>query len=123
MTDQQKSNIIALRKKGLTYSRIAEEMGLSVNTVKSFGRRYDASKGLCRKCGVTLIQVPKQKPKTFCSDYCRKSWWKEHRDQIVHKTFIRLTCANCGQDFESYADANRKYCSHNCYIRHRYGVS
>ena len=39
MTEQQKQRILQLRKQGATFSSIAEELSLSVNTVKSFFRR------------------------------------------------------------------------------------
>ena len=122
MTEQQKDNIVALRRKGLNYPQIADEMGISVNTVKSFCRRYDANKGLCKNCGAPLVQIPKQKPKTFCTDCCRQTWWKRHPDQMKHRALLPLTCENCGREFQGYADAHRKYCCHACYIQHRYGV-
>jgi len=32
-----------------------------------------------------------------------------------------FTCPACGKQFSDYAGHRRKYCSHSCYITHRYG--
>ncbi|MBS8102183.1 helix-turn-helix domain-containing protein, partial [Streptococcus suis] len=31
-----------------------------------------------------------------------------------------LTCQQCGRSFLSYANPNRKFCSHSCYIQSRF---
>jgi hypothetical protein len=122
MNENEKACIRALRKKGLTYAETAAELGLSVNTVKSYCRRNGEKKKLCRNCGYPLTQISGHKPKTFCSDQCRSLWWKGHRDQMRRRTGERVICAGCGQPFDSYGHENRKYCCHPCYIRHRFGV-
>lgn len=40
MTDAQKSTVLTLRSKGMSFSMIAETVGLSVNTIKSFCSRH-----------------------------------------------------------------------------------
>lgn len=40
MTDEQKQQIIALRRDGAGYGRIAARLQISINTVKSFCRRH-----------------------------------------------------------------------------------
>ena len=40
MTDAQKSTVLTLRSKGMSFSKIAETVGLSVNTIKSFCSRH-----------------------------------------------------------------------------------
>ncbi len=40
MTDEQKQQIIALRRDGAGYGRIAAQLQISINTVKSFCRRH-----------------------------------------------------------------------------------
>jgi rRNA maturation endonuclease Nob1 len=104
----------------LSYATIGKRLGLSVNTVKSFCRRRTSDKLLCRNCGKALEQTPKQKAKSFCGDWCRRAWWKTHRDQIRKKALYRLRCLACGRHFESYGNRNRKYCSHDCYIADRF---
>ena len=43
MTDNQKAQIIKLRAAGNGYGKIAQTIGISVNTVKSFCRRNDVN--------------------------------------------------------------------------------
>ena len=40
MTDEQKQQIITLRRDGAGYGRIAAQLQISINTVKSFCRRH-----------------------------------------------------------------------------------
>ena len=134
MTGYQKQAIQELRVRGLSYSQIAESLGLSANTVKSFCRRNpvdanDASKEtgneekkqFCKQCGQKLKHKDKAKPKTFCRDACRRAWWNNHRDQMNRKAVYRVICAHCGTAFESYGNEHRKYCTHACYILDRFG--
>jgi endogenous inhibitor of DNA gyrase (YacG/DUF329 family) len=121
MTIQEKTEILALRSQGLTYREIGIKLNLSANTVKSFCRRAEAKKAVCKNCGNPLKQVPGQKPKTFCCDSCRENWWKQHRDQMKRQAFYYIDCAHCGKRFVSYGNKHRKYCSHRCYIEERFG--
>lgn len=150
MNNQQKQQVQTLRYGGMTYAEIAENLGLSLNTVKSFCRRKgigvvvrnatvstrdrrpvgDTAESIehlqprprfCAQCGMELEQKPKTKPRRFCSGSCRHAWWNNHRDQMKKRAIYYLTCQHCGRDFESYGDSKRKYCSHACYIEARYG--
>jgi DNA-binding CsgD family transcriptional regulator len=121
MTIQEKNSILILRSQGLTYWQIGDRLGLSMNTVKSFCRRAQAKKAVCRNCGQPLTQVRRQKPKTFCGAHCRENWWKRHRGQMKRKAFYRIYCAHCGKAFLSYGNKRRKYCSHRCYVQERFG--
>jgi orotate phosphoribosyltransferase-like protein len=70
-----KKNAIYLRSKGFTYSKISEKLKISLNTVKSLCyRRFSESK-YCKQCGKRLLQNSKVKPKSFCTDKCRKAFW------------------------------------------------
>jgi len=122
MNHNQKQIIQNLRARGLPYSQIAGEVGLSANTVKSFCRRYEAVRNVCKYCACPLTGIAKRKPKTFCGDACRQAWWRANRDQMDKKAVYHFNCTNCGHPFESYGNKNRKYCSQGCYISHRYGV-
>lgn len=133
MTGDEKQKVLEMRGQGLPFSQIADSFGLSVNTVKSFCRRNmsacDASedmgneenKGLCKQCGKKLEPKPKAKPKMFCDDHCRHEWWRSHRNLLKQKAVYRIACACCGASFESYGNRTRKYCSHACYIKGRFG--
>ena len=130
MTDTQRAQIIALRKKGQGYKKIAKLTGISENTVKSYLRRKQISDdilarsiqaGVCPTCGATLICIPGKKPKKFCSDRCRMRWWNTHLDQVNRKANYDFTCPACKKTFTVYGNANRKYCCHACYIADRFG--
>ena len=66
MTEAQKQRIMELRKKGCVFADIAKELGISVNSVKSFYRRHTCtapvetphSENLCKRCGAELVNTP-----------------------------------------------------------------
>ena len=127
MNETQKSQITALRKKGCGYIRIANELELSENTVKSYCRRHGLSvetlqnMAFCRNCGRPITNKEKQKPRKFCSDLCRTAWWKAHPDEVSRKAIYAFVCACCGKKFAAYGNKSRKYCCHECYINFRFG--
>ena len=117
MTNSQKEQITYLRGKNESYTAIANTLKLSVNTVKSFCRRnnfIESAKLHCEQCGKGLDE-PCQNTKRFCSDVCRMAWWKSHPEAVTRKAVYHFFCAQCGAAFESYGNANRKYCSRACY--------
>ena len=134
MTDNQKSQIIKLRAAGNGYGKIAQMLGISLNTVKSFCRRNDINRNTavepsvtptgettyCENCGQEIQQIAKQKKKRFCCDKCRNAWWNAHLDQVKRKAVYDFRCSYCGKDFHIYGDRRRKYCSHECYIADRF---
>ena len=127
MTENEKHRINALRLNGYGYKKIAKELGLSVNTVKSYLARVKVeeptveAKDICPNCGNKLIYIPGHKKKRFCSDKCRMSWWNSHLDQVQRKANYDFVCPVCKKPFTVYGNANRKYCSHECYIEDRFG--
>ena len=134
MTDNQKAQIIKLRAAGNGYGKIAQTLGISVNTVKSFCRRNDINGDMviepsvtltgettaCENCGREIQQIAKQKKKRFCCDKCRNEWWNSHLDQVKRKPVYDFKCPHCGKEFLIYGDRRRKYCSHECYIADRF---
>jgi len=131
MTEKQKQEITQLRAEGKTYSQIAGLLGLSVNTVKSYCLRNNIAGGTptrdgnsttgCKQCNGNLIQTPGAKPRKFCSPVCRSVWWAAHPHEIKQKAIYHFTCKGCGIAFSAYGNRNRKFCSHACYINHRFG--
>ena len=129
MTREEKNTVRQMREQGQSYNRIAHIMGLSLNTVKTFCQRHVRSNivepspphpdGHCKQCGQPYIQREKTKKRLFCSDACRLTWWKLHPDQMRRKAFYNLTCAHCGQPFQSYGDCERQYCGRPCYAAAR----
>jgi len=127
MTNEQKKQITAFRYQGYGYSKIAEVLSISVNTVKSYCRRNgldsDAlgNSAACKQCGNRVTIKEKHKPRQFCSDRCRAMYWNIHKNQNREKTAYHFVCERCGASFESHGNKNRKYCSHDCYIAARFG--
>lgn len=122
MTDSQKNEVVRLRREGQKYAEIAESLGLSINTVKSYYRRMtERSEDLCRFCKTPIVQQKGTRQKKFCSDVCRMKWWKSHGCDVKRKAVYSFQCACCGKAFEAYGNNHRKYCSRSCYIRTRFG--
>ena len=130
MTIEQRSLILSLRDSGHGYSDIADRLGISKNTIKSFCRRNGASgvravnyverQNCCPQCGKKLIQPEKQKPRRFCSSQCRQAWWNAHPEMIKQKAVYSFVCPTCGKSFTAYGNSRRKYCSHQCYVQARF---
>ena len=133
MTDEQRKRIREYRANGMGYSKIAQALGISENTVKSFCRRNGLGgaitlmprievkgKNVCECCGKEVVQNPGRKQKRFCSDRCRNKWWNEHLDQVNRKANYDYVCPHCKKPFTAYGNANRKYCCHECYVADRY---
>lgn len=130
MTTEEKSTIRRLRFDGQGYAQIARALDMPEGTIKTFCRRNDLLKAnigatkhintsACKQCCKPLDYVPKRKPKQFCSDGCRLSWWNANRDRVSNKGAIERACITCGKMFFSYDEA-RKYCSRNCYFADRF---
>ena len=123
MTVKEKAKIEQLRHSGMGYMKIAQELNLPVNTVKSYCYRnpigYVSSvTAVCKHCGKPMESNANRPEKKFCSDVCRMKWWTCHHNELQHhKTLI---CVHCGKSF--YGKPNRKYCSHQCYTAERFGA-
>lgn len=116
MTDLQKRKINILRNNGLGYKKIAAELGVSENTVKSYCRKYQPEKGggdVCQYCGIPIKQTPHRKTKRFCSDKCRNAWWSAHPEMRKIPKQYTHRCAYCGAEFGSDRPVSR-YCSLAC---------
>ncbi len=129
MTEKQKEQIVNLRSQGNGYMKISQQTGRSQNTIKSFCRRNNLtdiipakpSGTVCEYCGKIVEQTAGRKLKRFCSDKCRNKWWNTHLDKVKRKAVYKFKCPNCGKEFEVYGNNHRKYCCHDCYVRHRFG--
>lgn len=126
MTKEQKTLILHYREQHMTYRQIGEKLGLSPDTVKTFCRRNGAQAGKtaqsaecrCRNCGAPVHPLPGRRERLFCSPACRTAYWRKHN--LLGKD--PRYCAGCGALLTG-GSASRKYCSHACYIRHRFGSS
>lgn len=134
MTDEQRIKIHNLRIAGVGYKRIAEQMQISENTVKTYCKRHglggymaakvstsSLGKHFCKCCGVEVKQMPGRKEKKFCSDKCRNKWWNANLDKVNRKAVYEYECAYCKKPFTAYGNANRKYCCHECFVADRFG--
>lgn len=123
MNNLQKEKITNLRSSGKSYSAIADKIGLSVNTIKSYCQRNNLKGPLiepladifCRQCSAPIKQPRGKKHKQYCSDMCRMAWWNAHPEAVNHRNTRQVTCLACGQKFEGYGQRERKYCSRTCY--------
>lgn len=124
MTEKEKNQIIELRNQGKGYKQIAKALNLPVSSVSSFVLRNKESSQikecLCKNCGVKLIQTKGHRQKLYCSDKCRREWWKNNQDKVNRLAFHDCVCLECGIAFRSYSKANRKYCSQGCYQKARF---
>ena len=126
MTLAQKSRITYLRGSGESCAKIAAELNISENTVKSFCRRNKLGAastaepapihdGSCGNCGKPVSRTAGAKMKRFCSDKCRMAWWNAHPEAVNRKAVYRFVCPVCDTEFQSYGNAKRKYCSRACF--------
>ena len=121
MTDLQKKQIAAMRNHKATYAEISEALGIPVGTIKNYCYRYGltvsthSNKPRCKNCGAELTNTPKSRPRLFCSDRCKQTWWNKHRHERTSAKIVPHTCPTCGKLFADYSGANRKYCSQECY--------
>ena len=126
MTKEQKTLILYYREQHMTYRQIGEKLGLSPDTVKTFCRRNTlredrteaSASSQCRNCGAPVHPLPGRRERLFCSPACRTAYWRKHN--LLGKD--PRYCARCGALLTG-GSASRKYCSHACYIRHRFGSS
>lgn len=125
MTPEEKAKIIKMREGGLSYTLIAQRLGLTRGAVSVYGLRQDAKigevpkpEGKCLCCGKELA---KHKHK-FCSRRCRLTWWKENAEMSPKGAVYSYTCAYCGKRFSTYANKKRKFCSYDCYLQGRWGA-
>lgn len=126
MTKEQKTLILHYREQHMTYRQIGEKLGLSPDTVKTFCRRKRAQserteesvQAQCRNCGAPVHPLPGRRERLFCSPACRTAYWRKHNLLGGMPRY----CAGCGALLTG-GSASRKYCSHACYIRHRFGSS
>ena len=129
MTEEEKIKIERLKNSGVSCNQIANIMGISLNSVKSYCKRRGfvspkkniegSNAGTCKNCGNAITQNHGRKHKSFCSDKCRYDWWNKHISEGKEKNKYSHICPNCGKKF--YARKDQKYCCHSCYISSRFG--
>ncbi len=128
MTDIEKRQIQNMRTRGMSFSQIGQALGIATATIKSFCYRRgivadtkSEKTDLCLCCGTPIRQDPRRKTKKFCSDKCRLAWWARNTDKLNRKAMYEYDCAGCGRKFQAYGNSKRRFCSHQCYIKSRFG--
>ena len=139
MTYEQARQIKKLRANGMGYRTIASMLDLSRDTVRNYcrsagidGRLAEDEKQLkirmsdgraCAFCGSEIVQAKTGRPRRFCSEACRRSFWRTHRNELKKKesAIYTMECPYCHQIFEVYGNKARKYCCHEHYILDRFG--
>ncbi len=100
-----------MRAEGITYKTIAEELGMSLGSVKMFvshrNRNIDRS---CEQCGKLLPKVVAAS-QWFCSPKCKTMCWNVNPTRAVKK--VQHTCAVCRIAFMS--SQSSIFCSRACY--------
>lgn len=126
MTDNERQLMIELKKQGKGYKAISKELGISIGTVASFFKRKGEKEAAgicsCKCCGKKFKQTKGHRQRIFCSDDCRRSWWRNNQDKRNLKAYYECTCKKCGKRFVSYGNRNRKFCSFACYNEFRKGA-
>lgn len=125
MTDEQKKETLLLRRKGKSYTEIAQATDATINAIRIYCSRNGLTDAdlkdarFCEQCGQPMPETDRKK--RFCSNNCRMSWWNSHPELVKRKAYYTLTCQCCGKLFKSYGNQKRKYCSRSCYLTKRYG--
>lgn len=138
MTNKEREKIRELRTNGMGYKAIASALGLTRDSVRSFCKRNELTGNscvvalnikekkkrnlLCNQCGKPIKQESRGRDRKFCSDECRRTWWNENQDKRnkSKEAIYKYICNYCNKEFSVYGNKNRKYCSHNCYIKDRF---
>ena len=120
MDAQQKEAIRQMRFAQMDYSKIAAQLGLSTNTVKSYCFRNGLNAAAlaqhppCKCCGKPMPEETKTRPRIFCSVKCKTTWWNQHRFERRSGRVTQYTCMVCGKTFFDYVSSKRRYCSREC---------
>lgn len=138
MTKIQADLIRQFRMEGLGYKAIATKTGLTRDIVRNFCKSNKLegygpatkrnvkeqiySGDACRHCGKEISQPMTGRSRKFCSEQCRRNWWKANPEAKNRKetAIYHRTCIRCGKVFVSYGNKKRKYCCHDCYIKARF---
>ena len=115
MNKAEIATVERLRREGKGLSAIAQETGISINTIKShFSRHGIPAPRLIRTCLFCSAEI--KTTDHFCSDTCRVGWYEIH--SADEQDILRL-CKKCGKPFEP-RQPKQVYCSKQCFYTDRY---
>ena len=115
MNKAEIATVERLRCEGKELSAIAQETGISINTIKSHCSRHGIpAPRLIRTCMFCNAEI--KTTDHFCSDPCRAGWYESHSSD--EQDILRL-CKTCGKLFEP-RQPKQVYCSKQCFYTDRY---
>ena len=115
MTNEQKTQIIALHKQGSSLPEVAGKLGLPIGTVKSFWRRNCASSQMADKLNLPIGTV-----KSFWRRNCAPSQVGEMKGTVVESAEMPQQkkankCKHCGEPISTLPHHKEKqFCSDKC---------
>ena len=115
MNKAEIATVERLRREGKGMSAIAQETGISINTIKSHCTRHGIpAPRLIRTCLFCTAKI--KTTDHFCSDACRARWYESHSSD--EQDILRL-CKACGKPFNP-RQPKQVYCSKQCFYNDRY---
>ncbi len=120
MTKTEQMQATIMRENGYSYGQIANELEISINTIRSFCQRKHLEikdhkdVHFCKSCGVQLDKTRRK----FCSRKCKTDWWNHHKPETKGQT--EKVCPTCGKTFRFFPSQKRIFCSHPCYIKQKF---
>lgn len=120
MTKLELEYIEDMRHEGASPREIAVKLNKPLETIRTYFKRHPLteSEKYCPTCNKRLVHVPHKRKKRFCSEACRRAWWKAHPEASKRTKTYTHTCEKCGKEFESYRSASR-FCCMECYSKFR----
>ena len=122
MNSTERQKIDDLRKQGYGYGKISKQLGISKSTISSYCKGSSDSTR-CPVCGKKIKIIGGHRKRRYCSDSCRKEYWRLNKDKISRNPTCRYSCFYCHREFYDYKSKNPKFCSLSCYFKSRYGVA
>lgn len=125
-----------LRSHGMGQQKVVSLTGLTISAVRNIEKKIQPgptddqlpakmqSGEACSFCGCPIDQHGGPgRPRRFCSDHCRRQYWRLHRSEQWRSPNLIFTrqCKYCGQPFEVYGKTDRKYCCRDHYLKHYFG--
>jgi len=135
LSKEQIQQILDLRKRGYGYKSISGILQINKDVVRNLCKKHgligympivegdiEKPKIECQNCGCEInTENHKGRIPKFCSEECRRNWWKENEDKKNKMAWYTFTCNNCGKEFKVYGNKKRKYCSVKCASDYRFG--
>ena len=118
VTNEQKVEILKLRKQKCGYKKISKLLNLPITSVSSFITRLNSEDiCICLECGEAFSPLPGKSVKRFCSKKCRLKYWQK-KTRTSLKYMVQKVCPECGASFMTYKYRQGIFCSKECFQTH-----